>query len=75
MTAMARRTSPTRRKPVGIDEPGDCSCCSVEATPTNPVYLADVKDPLDGSHFARLCGSCYDEVETALAAQDELAAA
>lgn len=64
---MSKTMAPARRI-VSVDEPGDCSCCSVEGTPAKPVYHANLRDPIDGTVFARLCGSCYTEVEDAIAA-------
>lgn len=60
MDAMAE---PVDRIPVGIDEPGDCSCCSTAATPDHPVFRAGVVDPVDGTEYPRLCGPCFDVIE------------
>lgn len=63
------------RRTVSVDGPGDCNCCSVEATTSTPVYIADLVDPEDGAHYARLCGLCLTDVEAAVAAADQRAAA
>lgn len=57
------------RRPVGIDGPGDCSCCSVEATPAKPVFIVNLTDPDDGTLYERLCGSCLDDVEADIVAE------
>ena len=50
------------RVPVPDTVAGDCASCGAESTHGHPVYLAGLVD-VDGTHYPRLCGTCFDALE------------